>query len=263
MFYIIFYSRNFISVAYTLTLKINIWILDIGFTCLFYYLIFKIKLYIHHYLSIILIISTGIIIDLVFKYLQNAIIDNWFLILLRLIREILCSLIDIIKKYIIDRTFCSIYELIFYNGIYLLSLLGIFSIFNYFFFQLDNFGEYFEKYNYIELLVSIGVMIAQLTLELCTLFTNKNNSPCHIFIITVFGQLFVYIIDFDKNYTVIIICLLFILFVTLVFNEIIELNFLGLSKNTKRNIIAFSKLWFKQVRNMKLKKQSFVQRMKN
>ena len=86
---IIFIIEEIMFVS-TISIETNSWICLILFTCLFYYLIFKIKLYIHHYLSIILIISTGIILDLVFKYLQTEIIDNWFLILLRLIREILC-----------------------------------------------------------------------------------------------------------------------------------------------------------------------------
>ena len=49
---------------------------------------------------------------------------------------------------------------------------------------------------------------------------------------------------FPKNYyklteisIVSIICLILILFFSLIFNEIIELNFLGLSQNTRKNII--------------------------
>ena len=56
-----------------------------------------------------------------------------------------------------------------------------------------------------------------------------------IFIIFVFGQL-AYYLDFSAVSIILIICFIFILFVTLVFNEIIEINFWGLSYNTKRNI---------------------------
>ena len=45
-----------IIILYIMGLKSNFWILDIFFTCIFYYLIFKIKLYKHHYLSLILLI---------------------------------------------------------------------------------------------------------------------------------------------------------------------------------------------------------------
>ena len=79
----------------------------------------------------------------------------------------------------------------------------------------------------------LGVMSTQLGLYLCTLFTNKNNSPCHIFIIFVFGQ-FAYYMDFSRNSIILIICFIFILFFALIFNEIIEINFWGLSYNTKK-----------------------------
>ena len=79
-------------------------------------------------------------------------------------------------------------------------------------------------------------MIVQLILFLCTLYTNKNYTPCHIFIIFVFGQLALYM-DFSKNSIIIIICLIFILFFSLIFNEIIEINIFGFSYNTKKNIM--------------------------
>ena len=44
-------------------------------------------------------------------------------------------------------------------------------------------------------------------------------------------------IDFSVYSIYVIICLIFILFLSLIFNEIIEINCWGLSENTKRNII--------------------------
>ena len=74
-------------------------------------------------------------------------------------------------------------------------------------------------------------------MNLCILLTNKYYSPCHIFIIFVCGQLAIYVnIDFSWKMIVVIICLLFILFFSLIFNEIFEINVCGLSDNTKRNI---------------------------
>ena len=84
-------------------------------------------------------------------------------------------------------------------------------------------------------IVSIGVIITQFGIIISALTTNKNNTPCHIFIIFVFGQLGYYV-DFSKTSIILIICFIFILFVTLVFNEIIEINFCGLSDNTRQNI---------------------------
>ena len=55
------------------------------------------------------------------------------------------------------------------------------------------------------------------------------------FIVYVFGR-FAYYIDFSKNSIIVLIFYLLILFLSLIFNEIIEINCCGLEKNTKRNI---------------------------
>ena len=59
------FSIHLFIYFYVKGLKINIWISEIFIYCIFYYLIFKIKPYKHHYLSIILIILLGIILDLI------------------------------------------------------------------------------------------------------------------------------------------------------------------------------------------------------
>ena len=83
----------------------------------------------------------------------------------------------------------------------------------------------------------MGVLFTQLGINLCSLFTTKNCSPCHVFIIFVFGQI-AYYICFTSEYIILVtICLIIILFFSLLFNEIIEIDLFGLSYNTKRNII--------------------------
>jgi hypothetical protein len=186
-------------------------------------------------LSIFLIILIGFIIDIVTDNFKNDITNDLTFLLFRFIREILYSFHDVIDKYIMEKKFCSIYEISLSNGVITLILLGIFTIFDYYYFGLDDYNKYFTEFNLKEFLVVIGVMISQLGLFLSLLMTNKNNSPCHIFIIFVFGQL-AYYIDFSSNSIIIIICLIFILFISLIFNEIIEINIFGLSDNTKRNI---------------------------
>ena len=74
-------------------------------------------------------------------------------------------------------------------------------------------------------------------MDICITITNKNESPRHIFIIFVFGQLAYYFFNLNENSVIVIICLILILFFSLIFNEIIEINLWGLSINIKRNII--------------------------
>ena len=219
-------------------MKTNYWVWDILFVLLLCYLIFKIQFYKHHYLSLIIIILTGLIIDLIFQNIQNDIKSNLVEVLLRFVREILLSLHEVVNKYIMERKYGSEYEICFFNGVINLILFMFFSLLNYYFFKLDDFAEYFNNFNTTELLVVLGVMVSQLGFYLFALITNKNFTPCHVFIIFVFGQL-AFHLDFGSGAETIVIfaSFIFILFMSLIFNEIIELNFCGLSENIKRNII--------------------------
>ena len=137
-----------------------------------------------------------------------------------------------------EKKFISVYLLLLSNGVINVIILGIFAIFDYFFFKIDDYKDYFGgEFSVKELLVALGTIITQFSLNLGILLTNKYYSPCHIFIIFVCGQLAVYVnIPFSWKMIVVIICLLFILFFSLIFNEIFEINVCGLSHNTKRNI---------------------------
>ena len=138
-----------------------------------------------------------------------------------------------------EKKYCSIYEISFYTGVSNSILFGIMEIIDYYYFSLDNLDEYFGNFNATEFLVMIGFMIIQLGLYLSLLITIKNYTPCHVFTITVFGQLSDYL-DFSTISIILIICYLFIFLISLIFNEIVEINVCGLSKNTKRNIIQRS-----------------------
>ena len=146
---------------------------------------------------------------------------------------------DVIDKYIMEKTFGSVYDIALSNGVITLILFGIFGIFDYYYFHLDNWQKYFDNFNSTEFLIILGVIITQFGLYLSILFTIKNYSPCHVFIIMVFGQISYYL-DFSSNSIIIIICLIFVLLLSLIFNEIIEINVCGLSNNTKKNIIMRS-----------------------
>ena len=100
----------------TFKIKSNSWYLYILITSIFYYMIFKIKLFKHHYLSIIIIILLGIIIDLVVGNLQNDFLNNFFLLLISFLRIILLSFDYVIIKYTIEKKFVSVYEIIFFIG---------------------------------------------------------------------------------------------------------------------------------------------------
>ena len=232
---------NYYLFIHTIKVKSNTWTIYIVFTSLFYYLIFKSKLYRHHYLSIGLILIFGIIIDIVEKNIQNDTKDRIGQFFLSLLRVILLSFNYVLIKYTMEKKYVSPYVLGMLNGLINLILFIIFGILDYFFFHINkDYIEYFKNFNSKELLVILGLMGTQLGLYTSLFFIDKNESPCHIFIVFVFGQ-FGYIFINVKymsggTLAVIIISLILILFFSLVFNEIIELRFLGLAYNTKRNI---------------------------
>ena len=232
---VIFFIQLFFLVL-TFKTKTNSWIWYILISSLFYYLFFKVKLYKHHYLSAILIILIGFIIDLVTGHLQNDIKYNLLFLIFKYLKEILFSLYNVLAKYVMEKKYISVYEFSFYIGLINIILSNIYLVFDYYFFNQYNYKEYFDKFNTTELLVMLGVIFTQFGINITTLFTTKNSSPCHVFIIFVFGQL-AYYTQFEEYFILVIICLIFILFLALIFNEIIEINIFGLSYNTRRNIV--------------------------
>ena len=232
---IIFFVQGLLLI-YTTNITTNSWIFDILFTCIFCYLIFKIKIYLHHYVSIILIILAGLIPDLILYRIQSDITKSTGYFFLRFLREILFSFHDVIIKYSIEFKFCSVYELCFYNGIICSILLFIFAIFDYFYFEVDRYIEFLSQTDGKAISIIIVFMIVQLGVFICNLFTNKDNTPFHIFIIYAFGQFGFYIKYIDDSMIALIICQILILFLSLIFTEIIEINCFGLSKNTKKRI---------------------------
>ena len=235
---LIFFA-NYYMFIYTIDIKSNTWIMYIVFTSLFYYLIFKSKLYLHHYLSICLILIFGIVIDLVIGNLQKDVTENLLKIVLSIVRVILLSLDYTLIKYTMEKKYVSPYVLGMFNGLINFVLFLIIAIFDHFIFNYYKCLEYFDNFNTTEFLVILGLMGTQLGLYTTLFFIDKNDSPCHIFIVFVFGPFGLYFYNYtlDKYSAIIILSLILIFFFSLVFNEIIELRFCGLAHNTKRNII--------------------------
>ena len=240
--YIIFSSLLYfitsIIFVYTFEIKTNSGNLFIFAATVFYYYIFKIKLYKHHYLSIIIILLMGLIIDLVFENLQNEIIHNFVLLVLSCLRIVLLSFYYVIVKYIMEKKFASVYEITFFNGLINFVLMIILAIIDYYFIQIFEYKEYFYSFDIKELLIVLGVMVTQLGIYICIVISSKFFSPCHAFIIFVFGHLAYYLYNFELTVRsmIAIICIFIIIFFSLVFNEIIEINCWQLSYNLKRNI---------------------------
>ena len=143
---LIFFVNYFIFV-YIFALKTNTWIMYILFTSIFYYLFFKSKLYRHHYLSIVIILIIGLVIDFVEGNIQKDFTENFKLILLSFLRVILLSLNYVLIKYTMEKKYASPYEIGFYNGLINLILFIIGAVIDNFFIKKFEYKEYFENFN--------------------------------------------------------------------------------------------------------------------
>jgi len=97
------FFMNYFMFVYTFNITSNTWITYILFTSIFYYLIFKSKLFNHHYLSIVIILLAGLIIDLVQNNFVKDLKNNIIGFIFSFVRVILLSLVYAIMKYTMER----------------------------------------------------------------------------------------------------------------------------------------------------------------
>ena len=232
----------------------NVWIFDLIFFTFFSWFLLNEKFYKHQYLSLlIMVIIVTITFILDFSHIKEN-IGDFFLVLYI---ELVYSINHVLNKYLMENKFCSPYEISFYEGIFcliiniiLLSIFshieipkhsGIFKVFstkNYegkFF--IDNFKSYTNSFDTKEFFAFLLHAINKVSYNLFSLLTIKHFSPSHVIIILFFGEIEYFIVTMKRgNYIFTIFIFILLIFSILVFTEIIELNFLGLSDNTKKNI---------------------------
>ena len=220
---------------FCMEIDLNMWEFDILFIYLFSYMFFKLKIYRHQYLSIIIIILVGILLDIIADN-YNVSSDKIIPIIIKYICEIIFSLGIVINKYTMEKKFCPSYELCFFQGIITFFFYLIFTIIATYFDFFDNFEKFYEDFKNCKLkesLIFVLVMILHFIINLCIFVTIEKTTSFHFLIILVLGQLAPYfekLIDSKSNKIIniiIIIGLCFILFMVFVFIEIIILNFSG------------------------------------
>ena len=126
---VLIYLVNSIFFVESFQIKTNCWIWYILIAALFHYMIFKVKLYRHHYITSILIILIGLTIDLITKNLQVEIVQQPWNLIMKFLHGVLFPLYNVMAKYVMDKFYVSVYEFSFYIGLFNLAILIIFSIF--------------------------------------------------------------------------------------------------------------------------------------
>ena len=240
----------------------NTWVFNIIFLNVFTSMLSKNKLYKHQYLSSGIMILCGIGLNIIFLYKMKT--KDLPILFLSMLIEIIYSLALVLAKYGMDFKFCSPFEITFYEGIFALILNIIFLIissniplnedFKYNDLlkiseykgkkYLDNFYTYIEHLDYKEILLFIFSMFGRLLFNLFSHITIKHFTSSHVFLILIMGE--ISSLDWSQRSTseaLIIGIIFFVEFLMiLIFCEIIELNFFGLEKNTRKNIEERAKL---------------------
>ena len=174
-------------------------------------------------------------------------------ILFVLLIEIFYSLIMVLNKFTMENEFALPYEICFYEGLF--SLIGniiLLIIFikidkNYIINTLsdndkkdiNNDLEYiYKNISKKDILIYITSVLLRFGYNLFALLTVKYFTPSHIVIFIIIGEIiFAFNNVQEWKFIVTIIIFFILLFLILVYTEIIELNFCKLQNNTKKNII--------------------------
>ena len=204
---------------------------------LYYFVYYNFKI-----ISMILFCIFTIIIDYIFGYLKNVEFAGFISLLPNFLDNLLCCYM----KYLIDKKYRSYWNILFFYGLY-------YFIINTFEFIIiiisdPNDNSEFKVINsgdtkYIILNFFLDAVFYFYLRQLLTMLILEFYSLIHVFISFVLYYIYYYVFDCIKYYDIYkhnlvflipaffeIICLLF-------FVEILEFNFCGLNKNTKRNIM--------------------------
>ena len=227
---------------------------DILFILIFSHFILKVKLYKHHFISLMLIIIFGIIIIIINNLYNEKSEDFFFKILNTLIIEIIFSLQMVVAKYAIEYKLSSPYEICLFEGVFILAINLILLIIFTFIpmseikyikkteyegkMYIDNFFQYFSKISFIEVISFIIVMLGRFGFNIFCLLIIKYYTPSHSIIILIIGEVYFALDDLDPLWRIFVEYSVYalLIFVMLVFLEIIEINCCGLQKNTERSI---------------------------
>ena len=245
------FTQTIISTFFYKKTKLNLWNFDIIILGFFCRLILKETLNRHQFVSIGSIFVLSLIINFIILKGEQDIYFN----MLGFVNQIIYYLEVVIHKLILDNFYTTPSEICFYEGIFNLFLylicLTIFSNieipeeYNYIFNDslldyngkkyLDNYTSYYEKINIKEIFIAIGFLILNGIFNFITLKTIEIYTPFHVLIIFIVGEYEIILDGFDSWKTYIILIILCIIFLMiLIFNEIIELHFCGLSDDLKR-----------------------------
>ena len=207
---------------------------------LFSYLILKTKMHKHHYLSSLIILALGITYIIVSEIFSKENIEKYYMsYIFTFLSENSFFILFIVYKYFMIKKFIKSFEILFYEGIFE-TIIGIITlIITTKIGKIDNFFDFQKNSNYKDNLVLISLIIFNFATYLLKYIVIDLFTPFHAFLITMLSLIISFLTDMDfKEITTILALIFFIvgLLLVLIYIEVIELNFCGLSYMTKKNI---------------------------
>jgi hypothetical protein len=214
--------------------------IEIIFIIILSFFILDAQYYAHHYLSLFLFIIISIAIDFILDNFHYEFNLDFLLYLIAFIGQLFFESLNLTyQKYMFDALYYSPYRTCFAFGI-LFLLYNCCTICVFKLTKNDEFIDYFYAENF-----SIGYEIFKFISNIFMVFflytsmalTNFHFSPNHLIANSELADMIIFLLKSDisyKYYAIILFVLQIILL--LIFLELIELNFCGLNKNTKRSI---------------------------
>ena len=211
----------------------------------FYFL--KIKFYRHHYLAM-LFLFIGFLITSILGIISIETKNQRMYVFTMVIPKVIYALEDTINKIIITDKFVLPHFLIFFRGVVnsilvTIVFLGLYATSNIDFRYYDNIINNIQIGEILFKMLSFIFMICKIfcIFEIIYIFTPQHVGFC-IVIIYLYNALKNMILtdDFQNEFfycLLHVICLLFIAFGTIVFNEMLIINYWGLNENTKSGIM--------------------------
>ena len=202
------------------------------------YFLLKYKYYIHNIISLIAFIIMGIFIDIILEKFQEEFSGRSSTIIAIYFFELIVEVLNFCyQKYMIDILFHYFYNVVFALGLdlFICNTIGIL-----FYFSSEELkASLLDSFDDWGLLIPRFIinMIFQFTYFLLRILTLVYFTPTHLLICLSLSKFIAVLINHDDSIKYLsIIPFLFQFFSLMIYLEIIELNFCGLNKNTKRNI---------------------------
>ena len=217
--------------------------IDIFSRIIFCRFILKTKLYKHHWLSVAFC-SVGFLINGIYCFITINTLNNWLYLFFAFISKVLYALEDTINKILLNDKLLLPHFLLFWRGIYTFIIFLILTVILYFTsnIQIEYYENLLSNIDFLRVIIQIIFIIFNFIKIFCIfkiiyIFTPQHVGFCNVAIY--FSMLIEFFIksEYLRNdilhFILDIISLIFIFIGTIIFNEIIILNFWGLNENTK------------------------------